>query len=98
MALPAYSVIYTDITSGLFTPQVTVALWMALNTILGTANFTQDINSLYRLLSSLSNDPQLPIRVAFRILNAVLAGGQPTDTSIQTAVSALIPASGQFTL
>jgi hypothetical protein len=97
MALPAYSAIYTDIAGGQFTPQVTVALWMAVSPLLSTATGPALV-SAQNLQSQILSDPQLPIRVAFRILSTVLAGGQPTDASIQTAVSALIPASGQFTL
>ena len=97
MALPPYSTIYTDILNGQFTPQIIVALWMAVDPILA-AGTVPNLASVQTLATQILQDGQLPIRVAFRILSTVLAGGQPTDASIQTAVSALIPASGQFTL
>lgn len=98
MALPGYGAIYTAVQNGQFTPQITVALWMALDAILANAAATQDAPSVQALYNQILSDGQLPIRIAFRILNTVLAGGQPTDATIQAAVTALIPARGAFSL
>ena len=99
MALPSYATIFTDIQNGQFTPQITVALWLALDPILAEGEAaTQDQPPVQALYRQILSDGQLPIRIAWRILNTVLAGGQPTDANIQSAVSAIIPASGAFSL
>lgn len=99
MALPAYTVIYQDITTtgSTIQQQIIVSLWFAINAIRATPA-GQDMPSVNALAFAILADPQLVARVGFRIMSTVLAAGNPTDATIQSAVTGIIPATGAFTL
>jgi hypothetical protein len=99
MALPSYQTIYTNITTpgDPIQQQIIVALWMAVDPILA-AGTAPNLSFVQFLSTQILNDPQLVARVGFRIMSTVLASGTPTDATIQSAVTALIPATGAFQL